>query len=177
MKTVFKFITPFVIASAFAFPALAQESTESPSPTAETLEQPPVTVIVEAPVENVGTDYNLDNSDVQDLANNLFSLISQATYLPFAAPLVVLLVGLFKRIPFLANTSAPALSLFFSVLVWAGFIFARDAGFATEFQTSVESLTKMGEMVLGFIFVPAVSTTLYNYANKQNVAILGHSRS
>lgn len=57
MKTVFKFITPFILASAFAFPALAQESTESPSPTAETLvtEAP---VVVEAP-ENVGTDYSI----------------------------------------------------------------------------------------------------------------------
>jgi len=57
MKTVFKFITPFVIASVFAFPALAQESTE-PSPTAETIVTEAPVVVVEAP-ENVGTDYSI----------------------------------------------------------------------------------------------------------------------
>lgn len=60
MKTVFKFITPFVIASAFAFPALAQESTESPSPTVETLVTEAPVVVVEAPVENVGSTYNIE---------------------------------------------------------------------------------------------------------------------
>lgn len=59
MKTVFKFTLLALLIALFASPALAQESTESPSPTAETLVTEAPVVVVEAP-ENVGTTYNIE---------------------------------------------------------------------------------------------------------------------
>lgn len=112
----------------------------------------------------------------ETLAENLFALIYNATYLPFAAGMVTLLTALSKRVSFLQDTQSNALALFWTVVLWALWTGANQIGYGSQFESITSSLTTIGIAVLGVTGTAIASGKLYRVSAAQNVAIVGYQR-
>lgn len=154
-----------LILALFALPAIAQEATEEPLPAP--VEEP---ILVDAPVV-------LETDELESTANQFFTLISNATYLPFAAGFVLLVVSLLKRAPFIGNTNTNVLRLFVSVLVWAAYIYAKENGGAAQFESTISGLTTIGGAFLSVIATEVSSAKLYDVAQANKIAVLGHAKT
>jgi hypothetical protein len=113
---------------------------------------------------------------LETIFESLVKLIYNATFLPFAAGMVVVATAFTKRIPFLKSVSSSVLSLWWTVLLWAIWIIATQAGFGGQFESLISGLTTIGAAMLGITITPMVAGKIYQSANAQNVAIIGHSR-
>ncbi len=116
---------------------------------------------------------NLPTDGVEEMALRLFTLIVDATYLPFAAGFVALLTAITKRF---SPTDANVIALLWTVIVWAGYVAAQRAGYALQFETMTEAMTTLGSVVLGVTITPVVAGRLYSFARENNVAVVGYSR-
>lgn len=154
-----------------ALPLAAQEESTEEAPL---IESP---VLVDEPVLDTAPD-GLVNAEVSEqlytLGLALFKLIWNAAYLPFAAPMVAVLVALFKRLPL--NVSSPTWAFIWTIVLWIFFLAATQIGYADQFKTAVESLATLGATFLGITLTPALAGSVHAYANKKNVAIIGYSR-
>lgn len=112
----------------------------------------------------------------ETLAENLFALIYNATYLPFAAGMVTLLTALSKRANFLQHVQSNVLALFWTVILWALWTGANQIGYGSQFESITSSLTTIGVAVLGVTGTAIASGTLYRVSAAQNVAIVGYQR-
>lgn len=113
---------------------------------------------------------------VETIAESLVRLIYNATYLPFAAGMVVVATAFSKRIAFLKSVSSSVMSLWWTVLLWAIWVIATQAGFGGQFETLIAGLTTIGSMMLGITLTPIAAGKLYQSAKAQDVAIIGRSR-
>ncbi|MDQ7034332.1 MAG: hypothetical protein Q9P01_05705 [Anaerolineae bacterium] len=113
---------------------------------------------------------------VETIAESLIRLIYNATFLPFAAGMVTVATAFTKRIGFLKRTSSSILSLWWTVLLWAIWIIATQAGFGGQFENLITGLTTIGAAMLGITLTPMAAGKIYQSAKSQNVAIIGHSR-
>lgn len=114
---------------------------------------------------------------VQNMADNLFSLLYNATYLPFAAGLVTILVSLSKRVSYLQSVSSPALVMFWTVMLWVLWTAANEIGYGSQFESVVGALTSLGGMVLGIAVTPMVAGRIYSEAKTQGVSVIGYQRA
>lgn len=114
---------------------------------------------------------------VETIWENIVRLIYNATFLPFAAGMVIVATALTKRIPFLKSVSSNVFSLWWTVLIWAIWIFATQVGFGGQFESLIAGLTTIGAAMLGIIITPIAAGKLYQSANAQGVAIIGYSRT
>jgi hypothetical protein len=112
----------------------------------------------------------------ETLAANLFALIYNATYLPFAAGMVTLLTALSKRVKALGNVQSNVLALFWTVIVWALWTGANEIGYGALFESVTSTLTTLGVAVLGVTGTAIASGKLYQVSAAQNVALVGYSR-
>lgn len=157
--------TLLLILALFALPVLAQEATEEPLPAP--VDEP---ILVDAPVV-------LETNELESTANQFFTLLSNATYLPFASGFVLLVIALLKRAPIIGNANTNVLRLFVSVLVWAAYIYAKESGGAEQFQSTISGLTTIGGAFLGVLATEGGSSKLFDLAKSNNVAVLGHSKT
>jgi hypothetical protein len=112
----------------------------------------------------------------ETLAENLFSLVYNATYLPFAAGMVTLLTALSKRLRALNDVQANVLALFWTVIVWALWTGANQIGYGALFESMTSTLTTLGVAVLGVTGTAIASGKLYRVSAAQNVALVGYQR-
>jgi len=112
--------------------------------------------------------------EAEVLAESLLKLIYNSVYLPFAAPLVLLLVAVSKRF---TTLNANILSLFFSVIIWAFWIAANEVGLGGQFESIVSGVTTIAVAVLGSTITPAASGKLYAFARDHDVALFGFERT
>jgi hypothetical protein len=113
---------------------------------------------------------------VATILENIVLLVYNATYLPFAAGMVLVATAFSKRIPFLKSVSSSVLSLWWTVLLWAIWIVATQAGFGGLFENLLTGLTTIGAAMLGITLTPMAAGKLYETANAQRVAIIGYKR-
>lgn len=121
-------------------------------------------------------DAGVVDQKIEMMADNLFSLLYNATYLPFAAGLVTILVSLSKRVSYLSGVSSPALVMFWTVMVWALWVGAVERGYGAQFETMVQSITTIASTLLGVSVTPLVAGRLYEVARTQGVALVGYQR-
>ncbi len=108
------------------------------------------------------------------LAESMLTLIYNATYLPFAAPLILLLVGLTKRF---TTINANILNLFFSVFIWAFWIAATEVGLGGQFESIIGGLATIGTAVLGTVLSSAGAGKLYDFSKSNDIAFFGFERN
>lgn len=113
---------------------------------------------------------------IELISDNLFSLLYNATYLPFAAGLVTVLVSLSKRISYLSRVSSPVMVMFWTVMLWAVWVAANESGYGSQFENMVGALTSIGSVVLGVSVTPMVAGRLYDAARRDGVAVVGYQR-
>jgi hypothetical protein len=165
MNTLHKALSLILLVLILVLPVYAQEATEEPLPAP--VDEP---ILVDEPVV-------LETNELDSTANQFFTLISNATYLPFASGFVLLVIALLKRAPYIGNTNTNVLRLFVSVLVWAAYIYAKESGGAAQFESTISGLTTIGGAFLGVLATEGGSSKLFEMAKNNKVAILGHSKS
>jgi hypothetical protein len=123
-----------------------------------------------------GSEANAATTEqVETLARGLFTLLWNTAYIPFAAPLVLVLTALSKRLPL--KISSPTYVFFWTVITWALYLAATHIGYANQFESVVTSLATLGATMLGLTITPVAAGGLYKYANKNNVALIGKSNT
>lgn len=140
-----------------ALPIMAQEATEA------------------APEDTAQLGSLPDPSVIEQEASN--TLTENALFLAFAAPLVMMLTSLIKPLPFLTSVPAPRISLVLNILIWVGYVVAKEYGGAAQFETVVSSVTSILAGFLGVSLTGAGASLLYNQAAKQDVPVFGHRRT
>lgn len=116
--------------------------------------------------------------DLNAAAEALIQLIANLTFMPIAAPLVLALVALLKRIIPASVVSAGTLALLVQALVWIAWLLARhvfDVDDAT-IKTWVEMLTVIGGAVAGFAGSAVLTQAAYDRAKARDVPLLGKAR-
>lgn len=108
---------------------------------------------------------------------SLLLLIYDATYLPFAAGMVVILTALAKRIPFMRRINGNLIALWFTVILWVLWLGATEIGYGGQFESLITGLTTLGSAALGITVTPIAAGRVYGAARANQVAIIGHSRS
>jgi hypothetical protein len=112
---------------------------------------------------------------LETVFTNLFKLLWNAAYLPFAVPMVTVLVALSKRV--FTSVSSPTLVIFWTVVIWLLFLAATQLGYENQFETAITSLATLGATFLGITLTPALAGVMYDYAKANEVAIIGYSRT
>jgi len=116
--------------------------------------------------------------DLQDsvyiFAENLFTLIADATYLPFAMGFVLILTAIFKRF---ITVDANVLVLLFTVIIWVLWLVAKQWGYGNQFESIIQGLTVMLSAIGGMILTPMGSQWLYEQSRERNVALFGYQRT
>ena len=107
---------------------------------------------------------------------SIIRLVYDATYLPFAAGMVMVLTALSKRAPFLRQAASSVLSLWWTVILWAIWIGATEAGFGGQFESVLTVMTTIGAAALGITVTPMLASKVYSQANTRGVAVLGYKR-
>jgi hypothetical protein len=151
-----------------AIPLLADEATQEATSEATEEAPAPVVVIGDLVVDPVVSD------QLETVGTNLFKLLWNAAYLPFAVPMVAVLVALSKRV--FTGVSSPTLVIFWTVVIWLLFLLATQFGYENQFETAITSLATLGATFLGITLTPALAGVMYDYAKANEVAIIGYSR-
>ena len=110
------------------------------------------------------------------MLDSIIRLVYDATYLPFAAGMVMVLTALSKRIPLLRRAASSVLSLWWTIVLWAFWIGATEAGFGGQFESVLTIMTTIGAAALGITVTPMLASKVYSQANTRGVAVLGYSR-
>lgn len=152
-----------MLALAFlVLPIVAQEGEVTEE--APLAEEAPVVIVVDPVVQN----------QAEAVFTNLVKLLWNAAFLPFAAPMALVMTSLSKRV--LTKVSSPAQVFFWTVVLWLLYLGATQFGYANQFESLVGTLATLGATVFGITLTPAAAGALHSYAKKNNVAILGYSR-
>ncbi len=109
-----------------------------------------------------------------EFLNQLGQMLNELTAVAFLAPLVVLLVGLVKRIPldFIQSLPASSIHLAMQVLTWTIYAVATHYGRGAAFQSWVEALTPLLQLVASYLG----SAWLYRKAKEANMPLWGYQR-
>jgi len=109
-----------------------------------------------------------------EFLNQLGQMLNDLTVVPFLMPLVVLLVGLIKRIPLDVVQSIPAngIHLAVQVLLWIGYAVATHYGKGLAFENWVQALTPLLQLVVSYLG----GAWLYNQAKQANMPLWGYQR-
>jgi hypothetical protein len=152
---------------------VAQEEAETPEETSVILGNAGDDGVLVVPY---GSEANTATTEqVETLARGLFTLLWNTAYIPFAAPLVMVLTALSKRLPL--KISSPTYVFFWTIVTWALYLAATHIGYANQFESVVTSLATLGATFLGLTITPVAAGGLFKYANKHNVALIGTAKT
>ena len=128
--------------------------------------------------ESGGTTVVIPNgsASLETVLASVIRLVYDATYLPFAAGMVMVLTALSKRAPFLRGVTSSVLSLWWTVILWTFWIGATEVGFGGQFESLIAMMTTIGAAALGITATPMLASKVYAQANASGVAVLGYSR-
>ena len=109
-----------------------------------------------------------------EFLEQLTRMIVDLTAVPFLLPLIVLLVGLIKRIPIDAIQSLPAnvIHLVVQVLAWVAYAVATHYGKGLAFENWVQALTPLLQLIVSYLG----SAWLYGAAKQTNMPLWGYQR-
>lgn len=101
------------------------------------------------------------------------------------APIVVLIVGLLKSVPFLykdspddpSGVSAPTLSFGVSAIIWIASALVTKAGFTSQFNSLMDLVVQTAPYIFGFLATLGIAPKVHEYAASVKAPILGSKRS
>lgn len=158
---------------------LAQDVTDEPTLVATDPAPEPTLVVTVEPTENPPPPVEEPPEDTpvtepQELLGLLFSLLKDATFIAWAAPGVVVVVGLAKTVFKFEGSLAVLITLVVQVAVWLGYAIANYFGAGETFQKGYLIFVDIGRSLLplaGSIFVGQV---IYRASAKRDVPVLGY---
>lgn len=104
----------------------------------------------------------------------LLNTLANLVYVPVAAPLVVILTSISKRLIQWGDAALHA--LVWSVLVWAVWAVASNVGYEAQYNDVVSALIILLPTIAGFFATSVTVPRLYDQARSQGVAIIGYRR-
>lgn len=117
----------------------------------------------------------VSNMELQSAAEALIKLVTDATFLPFAAGMVVAITALIKKLlPATSTVSAGGIAFACQVVVWVLWVLAKRAGIDEgTFTSAVDALTTIASAVLGLVGSSIAATKMYEAARDRNVPVIG----
>src|SRR5687768_213529 len=172
-----------------AIPAVAQEATLTPEPTAAFEIDP--TPTSEPEVINIETDEdgNLDVSapietggyPIIDPAATVATIVNAVSGLVMAAfgaaPVTVVIVALLKRIPALDVISAPTMTFATASVLYVFAILASVTGMTIQYESLLDFITTAAPAVVSFLATLIGAPAIHRLARRNNVALIGESRT
>lgn len=116
-------------------------------------------------------------SQIAEFLKVIFEQLNSLTLIPYAVPLVIILVSLTKRIPQLAGVDGKVLQLFWQVMFWAAAGLLIHFGKGDNLQQWTELIITFAKMLLPGAVSLAAATRGYQYAVNHNVPLLGFKRT
>lgn len=104
----------------------------------------------------------------------LLNTLANLVYVPVAAPLVVILTSISKRL--IQYGEAALHALVWSVLAWAVWAVASNAGYEAQYNDVVSALIILLPTIAGFFVTSVAAPRLYQQARSQGVAVIGYRR-
>jgi positive regulator of sigma E activity len=107
----------------------------------------------------------------------LLVMVNDLTVVAYAIPLITLLVGLIKRLPFLTNVQANVIHLVIQIAFWAGYAILNHFDKGAQLQQWTEAATVIIQALLPLILSFLGGKFLYEKAKKAEAPLWGYSRS
>lgn len=164
----------------------AQEETPEPQPAGEIVT---MTEVEEGDTELTGDDVGLVDSpsdptvigsptgadaELQAALELIIKMVSDVTFIPGAAALVIALTAVLKRF---LPINAAYIALGLQVIVWVAWILLKNAGYELQFQSWIDSLTTIVSGVVGFVLSTGAATKGYNALVRQGAPVLGDTKA
>lgn len=105
----------------------------------------------------------------------LVKLVSDLTFVPGAAALVVALTAIAKRI-LPASISAGAIAITLQVIVWVIYIVAKHYGYADQFDSYIAVVTTVVSALGGLLVSSYAAEWGYKKLSARDVPVLGAAR-
>lgn len=165
-----KFALVLLLASSLTFSGFAQDFAPEATPESTEAAQPVVVVEDGAALGTIS-----DPTPIEQEASDTIS--ENALFLAFAAPLVLMLTSLLKRLPFLLSTPSAQISLVLNILIWVAYVVAKEYGAGDQFQTVTGSITTILGAFIGVTFTGIGAGALHSQAAKNQIPVIGYTRS
>lgn len=107
----------------------------------------------------------------------IVTALGDLSFVPYAVPLVVLLVSLIKRIPGLDTLDGKLLHLAVQVVFWVLYAAVNHFGHGEQLQQWTEALTIILQTLLPLIASMFGATWLYDKAHENNIPVIGYRRT
>lgn len=153
-----------------AAPVIAQDD-DSEAPAPETIVLP-----------LVGADAVVDEgiidpfAELQEMFAPWVALVDGIANSPWAITFIVLLTALTKLLPMTSKFNPRYISFLWSAVVTVIWIAAGKFGYQGQFEMILPSIATLGTAILGMTVLPIASGKLYDYANSNQIPIIGYSR-
>jgi len=162
--------------------AFAQEQTPEAQPPGEIVS---MTEVEEGDTSLTGEDVGLADSpsdptiigsptgadaELQAALELIIKMVSDVTFIPGAAALVIALTAILKRF---LPINAAYIALGLQVIVWVAWILVKNAGYELQFQSVIDSLTTVVSGLVGLVLSTAAATKGYNALVRAEAPILG----
>lgn len=114
------------------------------------------------------------DAELQAALELIIKMVSDVTFIPGAAALVIALTAILKRF---VPINAAYIALGLQVIVWVAWILVKNAGYELQFQGWIDSLTTIVSGFVGFVLSTGAATKGYNALVRANAPILGDTRA
>lgn len=144
-----------------------------------------VSAQAETPVEAPALPLVDVNAAGDQIVGVINGIVTGGVNAAWFAPIVVLLVGLLKGVPFLyksdpddpSGVSAPTLSFGVSALIWIVSALVTKAGFTAQFNSLMDLIVQTSPYIFGFLATLGIAPKIHEYAASVKAPILGSKRS
>lgn len=164
-----KYAFVLLLASSLTFSGFAQDFAPEATPESTEAAQPVVVVEDGAALGTIS-----DPTPIEQEASDTIS--ENALFLAFAAPLVLMLTSLLKRLPFLLSTPSSRIALVLNIVIWVAYVIAKEFGVGDQFETITGSVTTVLGALTGVIFTGIGAGALHSQAAKNQIPVIGYTR-
>lgn len=144
-----------------------------------------VSAQAETPVEAPALPLVDVNTAAEQIIGVINGIVTGGVNAAWFAPIVVLIVGLLKSVPFLykdspddpSGVSAPTLSFGVSAIIWIVSALVTKAGFTAQFNSLMDLIVQTSPYIFGFLATLGIAPAVHEYAAKVKAPVLGSKRS
>ena len=144
-----------------------------------------VSAQAETPVEAPALPLVDVTTAADQLVTLITGLVTTGVNAAWFAPIVALVVGLLKSVPFLyksdendpSGVSAPTLSFAVSTVIWVVAAIVTRLGIDAQFNSLMDLVVQTAPYMFGFLATLGIAPAVHEYAAKVKAPVLGSKRS
>ena len=114
---------------------------------------------------------------LMDFVQNVLMQLNDLTALAWAVPLIVILVAILKRAPWLRNVQAGTIQFVLQVVIWTLYAVLSRMGQGEAFQSWVSGLAVILQTLLPLMASLFGVEWLYRKAVQKRLPVISHQRS